>query len=77
MPPRPRHLPHNIERSALQRLSIAGALPFEKLYPAGQQTVAGMVAKGWIEKHLDTVEIKYLITPAGAAALRAKIPEDR
>jgi hypothetical protein len=76
MPPRPRHLPHNLERTALQKLSVGRALPFSKLYHAGAQTVAGMLAKGWIEKQLGAGGVSYLITPAGEVALKAKLPED-
>jgi hypothetical protein len=76
MPPRPRHLPHNLERTALQRLSVGRALPFAKLHPAGPQTVAGMLTKGWIEKQLDAGSVSYRITPAGEAALKARLPED-
>jgi hypothetical protein len=78
MPPRASHLPHNSERSALQRLRATPGLPLEKLHPAGKQTVAGMLAKGWIETQLDAGSgARYCITPAGEAALKAKIPEDR
>ena len=73
MPSRPAHLPHNIERSALQKLVSARKLPMAKLHPAGERTVERMIEKGWIQK--DGQE--YSITKAGEAALRAKIPTDR
>ena len=74
MPPRPSHLPHNLERTALQKLS---GLPLAKLHPAGEKTVANMVAKGWVEKQVDaTAGARFCITPAGKAALKAKIPTD-
>ena len=75
MPSRPRHLPHNLERSALQKMSATQGLPLAKLHPAGKQTIAGMIAKGWIEKQIDAGPgARYRITPAGEAALKAKIP---
>jgi hypothetical protein len=75
MPPRPKHIPHNIERTALQKMSHTRGLTFERLQPAGKQTVAGMVAKGWIKKQPDGRT--YCITPAGHAALKAIIPLKR
>jgi hypothetical protein len=75
MPPRPRHIPHNTERTVLQKMSLTRGLTFEKLHPAGKQTVAGMVAKGWIEKQPDGRT--YCITPAGDRALKAIIPVTR
>jgi predicted transcriptional regulator len=75
MPPRPKHIPHNIERTTLQKMSHTRGLTFQRLQPAGKQTVAGMVAKGWIEKQPDGRT--YCITPAGDAALRAFIPVKR
>jgi hypothetical protein len=75
MPPRPSHLPHNVERTALQKMSATRGLPLEKLYPASKRTVAGMIAKGWIERQIDaSAGATFRITPAGEAALRAKIP---
>jgi hypothetical protein len=53
MPARPSHIPHSSERSALQRMSATKGLPIEKLHPSGKQTVASMMAKGWIERHSD------------------------
>jgi hypothetical protein len=75
MPPRPKHIPHNIERTTLQKMSHTRGLTFQRLQPAGKQTVAGMVAKGWIEKQPDGRT--YCIMPAGDAALRAFIPVKR
>jgi hypothetical protein len=77
MPARPSHLPHNRERTALQQLRATPGLPLAKLHPAGKQTIAGMVAKGWIERQVDGAGARYCITPAGEAALKAKIPADR
>jgi hypothetical protein len=50
MPPRPSHIPHSNERSALQRMSVAKGLSSEELHPAGKQAIASMAAKGWIER---------------------------
>jgi hypothetical protein len=75
MPPRPRHIPHNAERTVLQKMSLTRGLTVERLHPAGKRTVAGMVAKGWIAKQPDGRT--YCITPAGDAALKAIIPVKR
>ena len=75
MATRPDHIPHNVERSALQKMSPNAGLPEERLHPAGGRTIAGMIAKGWIEKLSDGRT--YCITPAGEAALRAVIPFKR
>jgi DNA-binding PadR family transcriptional regulator len=46
-----------------------------ELHPAGKQTIAGMVAKGWIEMQTNASGgTRYRITPDGEAALKAKIP---
>jgi hypothetical protein len=67
--PRPSHLPHYIERAALQKMSPIYGLPLAKLHPAGERTVARMLAKGWIERGLDgTTGAVYRITTAGNAA---------
>jgi hypothetical protein len=70
MPARPKHIPHSIERTALQKMGVGVGLSSDKLYPAGKQTIAAMLAKGWIERHGGS----YFITEAGKAALRAVIP---
>ena len=78
MPIRPSHLPHHNERTALQKLRVNPGLPSDPLHPAGKKTIAGMLAKGWIESKLDArAGARYYITAAGEAALRAKIPFDR
>jgi DNA-binding PadR family transcriptional regulator len=75
MPARPSHIPHNLERTTLQKMNATEGLPARQLYPAGQVTLDGMIAKGWIEKHMDANGgARYRITPAGEAALKAKIP---
>jgi hypothetical protein len=45
------------------------------MHPAGKQIIAGMLAKGWIEKQRDGRS--YCITAVGDAALRAVIPGKR
>jgi hypothetical protein len=76
MPARASHIPHNLERSTLQKMSATGGLPSAQLHPAGKQTIAGMLAKGWIERGADgRGGTGYYITPAGEAALKAKIPD--
>ena len=77
MPPRAGHLPHNLERTALQKLSAAQGLPLAQLHPAGPQTIARMLEKGWIERSDEGASTRYCITPAGQAALKAKIPVER
>jgi hypothetical protein len=75
MPARPSHIPHAIERTALQKMSAIRGLSPDQLHPAGTQTIARMLAKGWIERQSDGRT--YCITPAGDAALRTPIPSRR
>ena len=78
MPPRSKDIPHNIERTALQKMGARHWLPIADLYPASTVTIAGMLDKGWIDIQLaDNGETRYRITTAGEAALKAKIPMDR
>jgi hypothetical protein len=78
MPARPSHIPHAVERTTLQKMSATAGVPLEQLHPAGKQTVAGMLAKGWIERRSDDRgRPGYCITPTGQAAMRMKIPEKR
>jgi hypothetical protein len=78
MPARPSHIPHSAERTTLQRMSATKGLPIEKLHPSGKQTVASMMAKGWIERRSDDHgRAVYCITAAGQAALKAPIPLKR
>ena len=72
MPARPSHIPHATERTTLQKMSLTRGLRPGQLHPAGAQSIAGMLRKGWIEKQPDGRT--YCITPAGDAALRAVIP---
>jgi hypothetical protein len=75
MPQRPSHIPHNLERATLQKMSATQGLETAQLHPAGTKTIAAMLAKGWIEKQTDANGgARYLITPAGAVALKAQIP---
>jgi hypothetical protein len=77
VPARASHIPRSDERTALQKLqAVPVGLTISKLHPVGRQTVAGMLTKGWIVKHVGIREgTLYRITPAGEVALRAKIPE--
>ena len=62
----------------MQKMSATEGLTLERLHPAGKQTVAGMVVKGWIERHLDVhFGARYCITRVGQMALEAKIPAKR
>ena len=54
MVPRASHIPHAIERSALQKLAAGNALAARHLHPAGTQTLARMVEKGWVERRSDS-----------------------
>ena len=74
MPPRPSHIPHSIERSALQKLLNGQALSLVALHPAGKDTVAGLLAKGWIASEAHAHGVRYRITAAGEEAFKAKIP---
>jgi DNA-binding PadR family transcriptional regulator len=75
MPVRASHIPHNLERTVSQKMNATAWLLAKQLYPAGQVTLNGMMAKGWIEKQTDANRARYRITPAGEAALKAKIPD--
>ena len=78
MPLRPSHLPHNLERCALQKLNAEQGQPSSKLHPAGKKTIAGMIAKGWIKEQIVGDQgASCVITPEGEAALKAKIPLSR
>jgi hypothetical protein len=74
MPARPSHIPHSTERSALQKLMKGQSLSLVKLHPAGKNTVAAMLSKGWIASEANAHGLRYRITPVGEAAFRAKIP---
>ena len=48
------------------------------MHPSDKRTIAGMLAKGWIKKQMVADGgARYFITPAGEAALKAKIPLSR
>jgi hypothetical protein len=72
LPPRPAHIPHNIERTSLQRIARGGWFPATSLLPAQRRTISKMLAKGWIERRSDGA--LYQITAAGLAALKMQIP---
>jgi hypothetical protein len=56
-------------------MSAEKGLPSSKLHPAGKSTIARMLAKGWIVRQMAAGDgVKHLITPAGKAALKTKIP---
>jgi hypothetical protein len=74
MPPRDPEIPNHRERSALQLINSGNWVIRNDLYPAGKATIASLVRKGWIEKQMANGGPRYLITPAGQAALKAKIP---
>ena len=57
MPPRPSCIPHNAERTALQKMSPTRGLTVERLLPAGPRTIAGMVAKGWTKNNQTAAHI--------------------
>jgi DNA-binding PadR family transcriptional regulator len=77
MPVRASHIPHNLERTTLQKMNATEGLLARQLYPVGKGTLDRMLAKGWIEKQTDAkAGARYRITPAGEAALKAKIPDD-
>jgi hypothetical protein len=76
MPARAPHLPHYVERTALQKLRSAPDLPATHLLPAGQKTLANMLQKGWIESSPGSMP-RYRITPEGETALKAEIPMPR
>ncbi len=76
MAQRPPHIPHNVERTALQNMRHSTWLPAVALYPAKTNTIATMLAKGWIEAQPGPQPL-YRITAAGKAALKTSIPSQR
>jgi hypothetical protein len=76
MPTRASHLPHYVERTALQKLQASPGLPALYLMPAGPKTLSKMVAKTWIAPQAGSPTC-YCITPEGEAALKAEIPMPR
>ena len=77
MPPRSAHIPHAIERSALQRLLTGQALSSLQLHPAGKDTLAGLLKKGWIVSESNEHGLRYRITAFGEAAFKARIPTSK
>jgi hypothetical protein len=76
MPARPSHLPTTPERVTLQRMLGGRVLLISELDPAGKQTVRKLMTKGWIALHQMKPSMSFRITPAGEAAMKAKIPVD-
>ena len=74
MATRDAHLPNHRERTALLLLRTHGELPVLKLHPTGLLTIKRMLEKAWVER---TGSKMYRITPAGEAALKAELPNDR
>jgi hypothetical protein len=60
MPSRPSHLPHNLERN--------------RLAEDERKKGSAIVQAAYGGQKYDCRGVKYLITPAGEAALKAKIP---
>jgi hypothetical protein len=68
-------IPDSRERSALQLMKHGNWVARNDLYPTGKNAIASLVRKGWIEQRIGPSASKQLrITPAGRAALAAKIP---
>ncbi len=65
------HLPHHVERTLLLEMRARGELSLPPREP-GRPTIIKMLAKGWVEG-VDK-PYTYRITPAGEAALKAKMP---
>ncbi|MES2030406.1 MAG: hypothetical protein V4477_14605 [Pseudomonadota bacterium] len=76
MPTRASHLPHYVERTALQKLRATPGLSALHLMPAGPKTLSKMVEKTWIAPQAGS-PTRYCITPEGEAALKAEIPMPR
>ena len=73
MPPRSNNLPHNKERHALQALLSGNWKPAPALHPTGENTLAKMVDKGWLERRVAR-HFEYRITDAGREAFRQPMP---
>lgn len=70
MAPRDPQIPFNLERIALQKLLSGRELSLSSLHPTGKSTLDGMLKKGWIVRSAS----KFVISPAGVSAFKAKIP---
>jgi hypothetical protein len=78
MAPRVAGIPHHRERESLQQIKNRNWVVQTDLYPAGKETIASMLRKGWIERREDPVGlVQFRITQAGKAAMAAKIPGGR
>jgi hypothetical protein len=69
-------IPHHGERASLQSIKDRDWVVQTDLYPAGKETIASMLRKGWVEQRVDPAAgvVQFRITQAGKAALTVKIP---
>jgi hypothetical protein len=75
MPPRIAGIPQYRERVALQSIKHRSWVPQTALHPAGEETIASMLRKGWLERQIGPGGTpQFRITEAGKAAIAAKIP---
>ncbi len=74
---RPPHIPHAIERSALQELQEKPGLTLLNFRTAAKRTIEKIVQKGWVEQCFAARATRYYTTENGLAALRAPIPTRR
>jgi hypothetical protein len=71
-------IPHYRERASLQSIEHGNWVSQTALYPAGKQSIANMLRKGWIETEIASSGAhQFRITRAGKAALVTKIPIGR
>ena len=79
MPPRVAEIPHHRERASLQSIKDRNWVIQADPYPAGKETIASMLRKGWIERRVEPAAgvVQFRITQAGKVAVTAKIPIGR
>jgi hypothetical protein len=71
-------IPHYRERASLQSIKHGNWIIQTALYPAGKQSIANMLRKGWIESRVDPSGAEqFRITQAGKDAMVTKIPIGR
>ena len=71
-------IPHYRERASLQSIEHGNWVIQNALYPAGKQSIANILRKGWIEFRVDPSGAEqFRITQAGKDALVTKIPISR
>jgi hypothetical protein len=70
MAPRMPEIPHYRERVSLQSIKDRDWVIQIDLYPAGKETIACMLTKGWIEQRVDPAAgvVQFRITQAGKAS---------